>query len=227
MERWQNFNSNIFDTLLCGGNPSPYFSVIFLSNAGMLSKNMCHDIVTTSAAWPVITRISFLIKSRSVALNTTIVESIHNLFELINKHYGLSEDDGLRVYLTEDETYLEVCCGPWWQKNLMRKMLFFKLIRFAFFYQGKYKADSLEDIENTITKIVTHFSNEILGIDYKGGSYKLGENNIVANNVSMVIENILWSHKIKEKAVCTRHGFLTYSAIPLINNYIKDKKLNE
>jgi len=227
MERWQNFDSNIYDTLFCNGNQSPYFEVIFQLPNGRVMRNRCHDIVTASAAWPLITRFSFLIKSISVDLNTNIFESINNLFELINRHYNLSENDRLAVYLTENNSYLEVCCGPWWQKNLMRKMLFFKLIRFAFFYQGKYKMDSLDDIKNTITKIITHYSNETLGVDYKTNSYKLGENQIVFTNLATVIENVLWAHRIKERAICTRYGFLNYSAVPTINKNIKDKNLNE
>lgn len=229
MRRWEDFDFDFLRDVSTGGNPTPYFSIYYeiINNLGIRRSN-CHDVVTRYTKYENTENTVFLIRSiNNRKLSTKVFTSISNIFALINKHYQLSEEDSLNVWTTNNSKFLEISCGAWWGENLMRKMLMFKLIRFAFNYRGEYKTETPEEINETVINIVNHYANEELLKDYKGQPMKHHENKIVADNFDRIVTNILHCYKIPSNSACTNLGFITFSAIIEMNSHLTAKNFYE
>jgi len=228
MNRWHNFDFGFLKTINTGGNPTPYFSVYYISQGNSILRTNCNDVVTRNAKYNNDGNTVFLIRSmRGRVLNTKVFNSVFNMFNLINKHYQLSEEDCLNVWKTDDSKFLEISCGAWWQKNLMRKMLMFKLIRFAYNYKDEYKTETKKEIEETIINIVTHYANEFLLKDYRKKPYQHHENRIVSKNLNQIINMVLHCYKIPHNLLVTSIGFITHSAISEIHEHLMRKNFYE
>lgn len=229
MRRWEDFDFDFLRDVSTGGNPTPYFSIYYeiINNLGIRRSN-CHDVVTRYAKYENTENTVFLIRSiNNRKLSTKVFTSISNIFTLINKHYQLSEEDSLNVWITPNSKFLEISCGAWWGENLMRKMLMFKLIRFAFNYKGEYKTETPDEIKETVINIVNHYADEELLKDYKSQPMKHHENKIVADNFHRIVTNILHCYKIPSNNACTNLGFITFSAIIEMNSHLTAKNFYE
>ena len=207
-----------------GGNSTPYFSIIY--DRGYLNKNRCHDIVSGSMIFTKEGSCFLIEGNKNITQHN--FQSISNLFELLNTHYELEEDDKAFVYQTSSKKHLEVSVGGWWGQNRMRKYALLKLLRFAYNYNGEYNNDSEEGRLETIKDLTIHFAEEALYRSYDGTKIRYPENNDVYNHLEQVIENVTYLHKIPANWVHPtglNNGFLNTLCIKEINNYVKVKIL--
>ncbi len=221
MQRWYGNEFENYNRIAPTGYATPYFWIVYKNGASnYICKTACHDLMVQYNNYSARLGTAFLIQIRQEN-KEEIFNSISSFFEVINTHYKLRELDHVLIHKTDDERFWEVTAGPWWCKFKMRKYLMLKLMRFAYNYRGEFDNSCEQGRLATIDAVIRFFANETLASDLRGKPVRNNENTIVFDWLKQVTENVQYAHLITNGTSGSRLGFITTSAIPTINNYLK------